>query len=602
MIALPSLHAAATLLLTGIAFYLFAQARIRIELISLFIIATLALGFYFFPLAASHYTGMEIAFGGFGHEALVAICALMILGRGLSITGALEPAARILGSVWRANRNIGLLLTLVICGFLSMFVNDTPVMVLVLPILLNIAARAGESPSRSLMPANCAILIGGMTTTIGTSTNILTVSIARDLGVPPFGVFQFTGLALIAAAVALPYIWLVMPRLLPAGSDVVPAAQRLYDAVLHVTEKSPLIGEEGPGIEEKLGEAIAFKGIVHSQYAPDDPSRVRGGDFIYVRGTAADLGRAREDLKAPLAGSSVMEAIKPPEADPDHLLAEVVIGARSPLIGRSVRAAEIADRYRIAVMGTHFAHASEEGPRRNPTMAPLHTGDMLLLQGTPENLREFEQGAGVMILEGAEEMPRTRKAALALIIMAVVVGVAALRLVPIAISALAGVIALFATGCMRFDRVGRALSAEVVVLVAASIALGRALVETGAAAWMGGLFAAVLQFAPPGVAVAMMMLFATVMTNFISNAAAAAVGTPIAVSLATQIGVPTEPFVLAVLFGANLCFVTPMAYQTNLMIMTPGGYRFGDYVRAGLPLVVIMITTLTVLLVVRYGL
>jgi di/tricarboxylate transporter len=173
---------------------------------------------------------------------------------------------------------------------------------------------------------------------------------------------------------------------------------------------------------------------------------------------------------------------------------------------------------------------------------------------------------------------------------------------PIAISALAGAIAMFVTGCVKFDRVGRALSAKVIVLIAASLAIGRVIDESGAADWLGQALSLGLAYLPPALVLSAIMLFVTLLTNFASNATAATIGTPIAYSIATQLGLPPEPLVLAVLFGCNLAFATPIAYQTNLLIMSEGGYEFGDYVRAGLPVVALMVTVLSVLLVVWYGL
>ena len=195
--ALPSLHAAFSLGLTIVTFVAFATARMRMELICLLLIAVLALFFYLFPESPpGRFSAMEIAFGGFSHEALIAICCLMILGRGLVVTGALEPAARALARLWRFNKSLGLLFSLLICMGLSMFVNDTPVLEFALQILLTLATRVGVPPAQSLMPVNCAILIGGMATTIGTSTNLLVVSIAKDLGVDGIGIFSFTGIVL----------------------------------------------------------------------------------------------------------------------------------------------------------------------------------------------------------------------------------------------------------------------------------------------------------------------------------------------------------------------------------------------------------------------
>jgi di/tricarboxylate transporter len=154
---------------------------------------------------------------------------------------------------------------------------------------------------------------------------------------------------------------------------------------------------------------------------------------------------------------------------------------------------------------------------------------------------------------------------------------------------------------VKFDRVGRALSAKVIVLIAASIAVGRIILETGAAAWLGQALSLGLQFLPPAGVLAAIMLFVTLLTNFASNATAATVGTPIAFSIASQLGLPPEPLVLAVLFGCNLCYATPIAYQTNMLIMAEGSYEFKDYVRTGVPLVLLMVTTLSALLVWTYG-
>lgn len=191
MIHAPSFHAIASIFLAVLMFYGFASGRARVEIISLMTIGTIALGLYFFPLpgmAASD--GLALAFGGFGHHALITICALMILGRGLVVTGALNPAARALNLIWRLNRQLGLLVTLIIALFMSMIINDTPVLVLLLPILVQLAHKGGMPASKTLIPVNSAILIGGMATTIGTSTNLLVVSIATDLGMKPISVFH----------------------------------------------------------------------------------------------------------------------------------------------------------------------------------------------------------------------------------------------------------------------------------------------------------------------------------------------------------------------------------------------------------------------------
>ena len=291
----------------------------------------------------------------------------------------------------------------------------------------------------------------------------------------------------------------------------------------------------------------------------------------------------------------------------DLTVVELSIPKDSGLIGKGVATANVAELYNVAILGVHDARrmwhddrAANAEPRerhrvRRGRHHPRHWRDAR----PPEASRAAEN---LLVLEGAKELPRTAKAPLALAIMAGAVVPASIGLVPIAISALAGAIAMFVTGCVRFDRIGRALSAKVIVLVAASIAIGRIVLDSGAAEWLSGLIALGLQYLPAAGVLAAVMLFVTVLTNFASNTTAAAVGTPIAFSLAQKLGIPVEPLVLAVLFGCNLCYATPVAYQTNMLIMSAGDYKFGDYTRTGLPLVAMMIVTLSGLLVYRYGL
>jgi di/tricarboxylate transporter len=290
----------------------------------------------------------------------------------------------------------------------------------------------------------------------------------------------------------------------------------------------------------------------------------------------------------------------------DLTVVELSIPKDSDLIGKSVATANVAETYNVAILGVHDARpmwhrdrAANVAEKGEPV---LGEGDIILATGSMPDLQTFARAENLLVLEGARELPRTAKAPLALAILAGSVLPASIGLVPIAISALTGAIAMLVTGCVRFDRIGRALSAKVIVLVAASIAIGRIVLESGAAEWLSGLIAIGLQYLPAAGVLAAVMLFVTILTNFASNTTAAAVGTPIAFSLAQKLGIPVEPLVLAVLFGCNLCYATPVAYQTNMLIMSAGDYKFGDYTRTGLPLVALMILTLSGLLVYRYGL
>lgn len=587
----PSPHVAVTMLFIVAVFVGFATGRVKAEIVALVAIACIALGLYAFPLAGTERKdGLNLAFSGFGHPALIAICSLMIMGRGLVVTGALDPAARALARVWAVNQWLGLLVTLAVALLLSMVVNDTPVLVLLIPVMVQLANGGAMPTSKTLMPLNAAILIGGMATTIGTSTNLLVVSIASDLGMPSLTVFQFTPIVLMAALVALPYIWLVMPRLMPDNSRVGGVEIRKFAAVLRLHESSTAVGRS---IDE-VRDLVPDVDLSTSDAVLHHDSR------IYAKGSRAELEKAERMLSAVPAPRWLMErlASRSSREREDLVEVEVALTRDSRLIGYTLQASGIEG---VAIIGINRA-PDPRGVALRHADDPLAEGDVLIAMGLPEDVQAFARRDGLLVLDGMRELPRTSKAVLALVIMGVAVLLASFGLLPISVSALGGAIAMLATGCVRFDRVGRALSAKVVVMVASSIAIGALVLESGAAAWMAKILALGLVYLPAWAVLASIMAFVTVLTNFASNATAAAVGTPIAFSLAQQLGLPVEPMVLAVLFGCNLCYATPIAYQTNILIMSEGDYEFRDYLRAGVPLVLIMISTLAFLLVRQYSL
>ena len=578
-------------------FIAFARGRMPVEIVSLLTIAVIAVGLYFFPFPHMRPTdGLALAFSGFGHHALITICALMILGRGLVVTGALDPAARLLERVWKINLQLGMLVSLLMAMSISMFVNDTPVLVLLLPIFVALAARGAMPASKTLIPINAAVLIGGMATTIGTSNNLLVVSIARDLGMPQMNVFHFTPIVLVAALVALPYLWLIMPRLLPDNSVEDVQERRRFTARLRVTPGSNLVGKLLDEIQPRLPLDFSFDEAI------EDP--LVSGQRLLVSGTHDALEEAIRVLKGQVAPGWVVERIdqQSKSQGEDVRVVEMVVTSDSRLIGRTLATSGIADLYGVAVLGIHRPKKIVGyQPQRPQGDLRIQEGDVLLTMGLNHGLSEFEQNDSLLMLEGGREMPRRSKAVLAGAIMVFSVGMASVGLLPIAVSALAGAILMFVTGCVKFDKVGRALSAKVIVLVAASIAIGRVILDSGAAAWLGEVMSLGLQHLPPAAVLAAVMLFVTLLTNFASNATAATVGTPIAFNIATQLGLPQEPLILAVLFGCNLCYATPIAYQTNMLIMAEGNYTFADYIRTGVPLVLLMVTTLSLLLVFSYG-
>ncbi|MBT4543820.1 MAG: SLC13 family permease [Alphaproteobacteria bacterium] len=604
---LPDAHGLAVLILIVIALILFTRDSIALETSSLAVLVLLVAGFELFPYQNGETQLHAIDFfSGFGHEALIAVCALMIAGQALVRTGALEPVGRSLAALWAVSPALSLLLTLVVGGALSAVVNNVPIVVLLLPILTSISLRSGKPASRILMPMGFATLVGGMTTTIGTSTNLLVISIAADLGLRRLGMFDFFVPAAIAGGLGMLYLWLLAPRMLPAReSPMGDMSPRIFTGHLLVAEDSFANGKSLSGIFDEVGSSIKITEIRRSgglilKPLPDVVLSV--GDRISVRDTPAKLKELEEVLGTRLyTGDTLVDEDHPLLAD-DQQIAEIVITQGSLLEGRTLARSRFTDRFQLVTLALHRAGTEIPALKDGIADVRLRVGDVLLVQGNPEQISAVKSGGELLVLDATVALPYTKKAPLALGIMAAIVAAAALGLMPITISAVCGVFLMIATQCLNWRDAARALSTQVVLIVVASLAMGTALVKTGGADYLANVFLAVAGDASPVVLLSGLMLVMAILTNIVSNNAAAVIGTPIAIGIAQQLGLPPEPFVLAVLFGANMSYATPMAYKTNLLVMNAGGYKFSDFLRVGVPLTLIVWLSLSWLLPAMYGL
>jgi len=576
---LPEAHALAVMLLTVAALWLFTRERIPLETSSLAVLALLAIGFELFPLPhGDGHLGAEVFFRGFGHEALIAVCALMVAGQGLVRTGALEPVGRAISRLWRVSPALSLLITLVTGATLSAFVNNTPIVVLLLPILVSVGLRTGKSSTGVLMPMGFATLVGGMATTIGTSTNLLVVSVAADLGLPRFGMFDFALPVIVAGGLGLLYLWLIAPRLLPERPALMSSTSpRLFSARLNVGEGSFCDGKTLGQVVKKAGGGFRInrirRGDHHLMPLPD--ARLQAGDQIVVRDTPPRLKEFEQVLDAALySGDSPVDDEHPLSAD-DQQLAEIAVFFGSALEGRSLRQARFQERFGAVALALHRQGREFADPERDIPDIPLRMGDVLLVQGSGEQIARLHQHTELLVLDATADLPRTDRAGTALL--------------------------MIITGCLRWQDATHALSTQVILIVAASLALGDALLASGGTDYMTEVFLSLAHGASPAVVLSGLMLLMAVLTNIVSNNAAAVIGTPVAVGIAHKLGLPPEPFVLAVLFGANMSYATPMAYKTNLLVMNAGGYTFGDFLRIGVPLTVLMWLVLSMLLPAMYG-
>jgi di/tricarboxylate transporter len=271
-------------------------------------------------------------------------------------------------------------------------------------------------------------------------------------------------------------------------------------------------------------------------------------------------------------------------------------------VGRSVRQERVAERYGLVVVGLRSLFARQGWEREHPADRRLAGGDILLIQGRASDMQRAQRDGVGLLLDVRFALARQGKAPVAILTLAAVILLAATKTLPIAMAALGGVLVLVLSRCLSWEEVTESLSMKVVLLVAASLALGRALELSGATGFLAGQLAVHTQGLVAAWVLALLLALMGLLTNFVSNNAAAAIGTPLAVDLARILGIPPEPLVLAVLFGCNLCYLTPMSYQTNLLVLSAGGYRFADYVRVGTPLFVLMWGGLSYGLVRLYGL
>ncbi|KGJ93398.1 SLC13 family permease [Thalassotalea sp. ND16A] len=599
---IPNYHALAMLLITALALYFFRREDIPLQTSSLAVISLLGLVFTVFPF---HIDGEHLEpsslFYGFGHEALITVCALMIIGHALVRTGALEPIGRNLAKLWKISPILSLLITLLVAGTLSAFVNNTPIVVLFLPILISVSIRTKTDSSPMLLPMGLATLVGGMTTTIGTSTNLLVVSVASDMGIPRFSMFHFAYPALIAASVAVVYLWLIAPKLLPKRKPTLPdTSPRLFSAYLNINDDSLTVGKTVAEIRKLTENQMSIDFIQRSpdyrNVMPLPDTVIKPGDRLKVKDYPNRLKEFETVLHATLySGQHKLDAEHPLLED-KQTLAEIVVIQASGLHGKTLKEVNFKQNFGVSVLALHRGGIAMDIGRKSIGNVTIQTGDVLLVQGDDKQVAVLKAARGLLIIDGAADLPQSKKAPLALGILIAVILVAALGILPIAISSICGVLILLATDCISWDDASSALSSQVILIVAASLALGAAMMKTGGALYIAQLFVALAFDLPPAGILSALMLLLAILTNIVSNNAAAVIGTPIAASVANQLNLPVEPFILAVLFGANLSYATPMAYKTNLLVMNAGGYKFSDFMRVGIPLIILMWVTLSFLL------
>jgi len=556
---------------------LFVSGRLRFDLIALCALAALIVLGLIEPAQMLH---------GFASPATATVAAMFVLSAGLVRTGLVQWLARHLDRLagkteWR----LVLVLCLVIAA-LSAFVVNTATVAIFIPVATVLAKNRKISPSRVLMPLSFASQFGGVCTLVGTSTNILVNAIALSYGMRTFGLFEFAPLGLAMVAAGIVYLMLASRWMLPKrkGSEQQVDQYRLADylAELRVTEKSPLIGETW----QASGAASEGKGdlikLVREKKATWRPARtrIREGDILLLHGHMDRLIAMQEKYGLEMRADV---AVKDEKLSSDKVqLLEALIPPRSSLAGRTLKDSGFAGRYGCVVLAVQ-----RRGNVLRDRVADieLNDGDTLLLQCEEENVSKILRSSHLIVTNELTELyVRKDRAAVALGVFLCVISAAAFGLVPILIAAVLGAVAMVAGRCLSLDEAYRAIDWKVVFLLGGMLPLGLAMDQSGAAEWLAGSALALLAESGPLVVLAALYIVTAVLTEMMSNNAAAVLLAPIALSVASSLNVDPRPFLVAITFAASTSFATPVGYQTNTMVFAPGGYRFADFTRVGAPL------------------
>ena len=570
------------------AVYLFVTEKLPVDVVAMLVLVSV--------LTLGLVTPSE-ALSGFSNEATVTVAAMFVLSAGIQQSGIMLGIGDMLTKIrwpW-----LFALVMMLMAAVASAFVNNTAIVAIFLPLVIAATSAIGQSPSKFLIPLSFAAQFGGVCTLIGTSTNLLVDSIARQSGLPGFTLFEFARLGIWFVGAGIVYLMVTRRFLLPdhdgpQGDKDGHPGRWLVD--LYVNPESPAIGKPGASVLPlDTGDAYLMEIYRDSRILPQPrASLVEAGDHLLVRGAWDELVKVRKSLKLDF-DEVAPDLVGDPDAE--HVVGEVLVAPGSRLVGRTLSELRFGHVWRLRVRALQRPGA----PLRQPLQhTSLQVGDILLVNGTPRALAVLHQDPSLVLIR-EHQVPRIDKmrAALSVAIMACTVLLAAFGVMPIVASALLGCVALVVLHVLRPEQAYAGIDWRVIVLLAGVLPLGIALQNSGGADWVARHAMSLTDEGGPLLTLAVIYLLTAVMTELMSNNASAVLIAPIAIATAETMGVDPKPFLVAVAFAASTSFSTPVGYQTNTMVYTAGGYRFTDFLHIGLPLNLLFFA-MAVVLIPRY--
>ena len=509
------------------------------------------------------------------------IAAMFIVMGALVRTGSLDRVTRLAESTAKTHPKLAVTLLLGFAALASAFINNTPIVVIMIPIFVQVAKILNQSASKLLIPLSYAAIMGGTLTLIGTSTNLLVDGVARSQGLEPFTIFEVTPLGLVVVAWGMIYLALIGRHLLPDRASMATLlggnrAKMKFFTEVAIPEDSALIGQNVTEVELFTRDGMRLIDVLRGDASLRrnmDGVTLQLGDRVVLRTEMAELlgMQSSKDLRTIDKLSSV-----------ETTTVEVLITPGCSMVGRSLGSMRLRRRYGVYPLA---AHRRNQNIGRQLDDLVVQVGDTLLLEGDPADIQRLAADMDMVDVSTPSERPyRREKAPIALLAMAGIVVLAALNLAPILPLAVLAMAVVLIARCIDAEEAFSFVEGRLLALIFAMLAVGAALEHTGAIELLVGSLAPWLENVPPVVLIWTIYFITTLLTELVSNNAIAVIMAPIAIALGQTIGVDPRPLVVAVMIAASACFATPIGYQTNMLVYGPGGYRFTDYLKVGIPL------------------
>ena len=567
-----------------IAMFLLITERLPVDMTSIGIMVALILSGILTP---------KEAIAGFASPAVITVGSMFLISKGMIRTGAVGFISQKVIEYSQGRPTMAIFLILAIVGAASAFINNTPVVVLFIPIILSLSCELDFSPSKFLIPISYASILAGTCTLIGTSTNIIISDLSARHGLGALSMFELSPLGVPIALLGIVFLIFVAPKLMPSMHNPVCELKddehRRYLAEIQVPRGSRIIGENPesyfpqkyPGME--VLELIRYS---HIFYPDRDTVKIAPDDLLLVKGSANDLVELLYDdlVELPMAEHNMnFEARKN-----ESLIVELIIPPQSALLGQRLEQSRLGrdpDIHIIAIK-RRALHFTEQKIKD----ISIKIGDILLVHLSESSLERLRGETDFIIVEDIHhEIVHKRLARRAFLIFGAMVVAASTGLADIMVCAMAAAFLMVLTGCLQLRDAYRAMDGRVLLIIIATIALSAALEKTGASELYARAFLGLFSGLEPVYVLSGIIVLTSISTHILSNNATAILLLPIAISAALGLGVNPKPFIIAVCFGASACFATPIGYQTNLLVYGPGGYRFSDYLKMGMPLNVLVL-------------